>query len=72
MARPSAVFEDILAALLYRLGSAICEAILGHGPAHMATIRHAARNLTHSDKASLKICRITLAYFLEAALRPDI
>jgi predicted transposase YbfD/YdcC len=49
----------------------------GYGPANMATIRPAARNLTQAiaDKASLKVRRKTLAWnntYLEAALRPDI
>lgn len=45
-----------------------------HGPANMATIRHAARNITEAipDKASLKVRRKTLAWdddYLEAAIR---
>lgn len=45
-----------------------------HGPANMAAIRHAARNLTEAitDKASLKVRRKTLAWdddYLETALR---
>lgn len=46
----------------------------GHGPANMATIRHAASNITRAipDKASLKVRKKTLAWddnYLEGALR---
>lgn len=46
----------------------------GNGPANMATIRHAARNITEAipDRASLKVRRKTLGWddtYLEAALR---